>query len=256
MRELTAWPAPEDYDRLARLVPRSHVERPRFVPQKREALRELGGYEQHVTRLRAVPTRPANWHDFFNMSVWAHFPAVRWALNELHVDATLGPKDPRNGRAPAQNMAAQFDESGMIVSSTSPSLLDDLRALRFKRVFWERRGELHETTRFWVVGHGTLESLLSPHLGLAVKAILLDVPGHPAERHDAGWGEALDARAAAIVRSWREVTTVLHPIPVLGIPGYCDRQSSEFYDDARYFRFQRRDARTAPDERSEPPSPA
>src|SRR6187402_1236083 len=107
------WPAPEEYDELAGQVPRApDVQLPRFVSQSREALQRVGGYEQHVAQLQAVPTRPGHWHDFFNMAVWAHFPKLRWALNSLHVDADLGPKDPRNGRAPEQNLAATFDEAG------------------------------------------------------------------------------------------------------------------------------------------------
>lgn len=243
---LSSWPEPEGYDALAALVARAPgVQLPRFVRQQRAALAEVGGYEQHVARLGAVPTRPAHWHDFFNMSVWAHFPRLRYALNALHVDAELGPKDPRNGRAPQQNVAAQFDESGMVVTSTSPSLLDDLRALRFKRVFWERRAELLQTTRFWVIGHGTLESLLAPHWGLAVKAILLDVPAQFAQRAAGDEDEfrfEIDARVARVIHSWRAGTPVLDPIPVLGIPGYADNDRAEVYDDARYFRFQRRSA--------------
>lgn len=234
------WPEPEAYDALAATVPQAiGQELPRFVRQEREALASVGGYEPHVAERRAVPTRPRHWHDFFNMVVWAHFPAVRWALNELHVDKALGPVDPRNGRAPQQNVVAQLDESGMLVTSTSASLLDDLRALRFKRIFWERRAELLETTQFWLIGHGTLESLLAPHLGLACKAVLLEVPAGSAPHSDA-FRHDVDARAAQLIRSWRAGAPVLDPVPVLGIPGYADNGSGEFYDDARYFRFQRR----------------
>src|SRR4051812_32346332 len=172
---------PEEYDALRRLVPQAgDVELPRFVSQKRADVERAGGYEQHVARLAAVPTRPENWHDFFNMVVWAHFPKLRWALNALHVDPDVGPKDPRNGRAPAQNLAATFDESGMLVLSTSQSVLDDLRELKFRRVFWERRPELLATTRFWLVGHGLFESLIRPPQGLAARSVQLHVPALPA----------------------------------------------------------------------------
>jgi hypothetical protein len=121
---LTGCPEPEQYDALARQVPQAaDVELPSFVRESREAVRGAGGYEQHVARFKAVPTRPESWHDFFNMSVWAHFPKLRWALNALHVDPNVGPKDPRNGRAPAQNLAATFDESGLLVVSTSQRVL-------------------------------------------------------------------------------------------------------------------------------------
>jgi hypothetical protein len=239
------WPAPESYDHLASSVPRAgDAALPRFVTQRREELVRWGGYEQHVAALRAVPTRPRNWHDFFNMVVWAHFPKLRWALNALHVDPNAGQKDPRNGRAPAQNLAATFDESGLLVVSTSESLLADLRELRFKRFFWERRAELLATTLFWHVGHGTLESLLTPHPGLAAKALLFHVPQRPST------GEGLDAlrfeldeRAAAQVAGWRAALTVLDPVPILGIPGYWENEFPEFYDDSQHFRFERRSRR-------------
>ena len=239
---LTSWPAPETYDELAQRVAHGAVELPRFITQDREAVALNGGYEPHVARQRAVPTRACSWHDFFNMAVWAHFPRVRWALNSLHVDTTLGPVDPRNGRAPAQNVAAQLDESGIVVASSSPELLRELRALHFKRVFWERRAELSRTTRFFIVGHGTLESLLTPHLGLASKAVFLDLSRPPSAYAADELRQEVDERVAAIVESWRAAVPLLDPVPLLGIPGFADNGAPEFYDDTRYFRFARRAA--------------
>jgi Protein of unknown function (DUF3025) len=233
------WPTPEQYDALASQVPQARdVQLPHFMTENRAELRRLGGYEQHVAGLRAVPTRPGNWHDFFNMSVWAHFPKLRWALNALHVDADVGPKDPRNGRAPAQNLAATFDEAGMLVVSTSRDVLAELQALRFKRAFWERRAELLATTRFWVVGHGMLESLLTPHPGLATRSLLLHVPALPAPEGSAELRFELDALASARIQAWRVGRTVLDPVPLLAIPGYSDNDSADFYDDMRNIRFE------------------
>jgi hypothetical protein len=241
LERFALWPAPEDYDQLAAHVPRAtDVQLPRFVTESRDALRRFGGYEQHVAQLRTVPTRPGHFHDFFNMAVWAHFPKLRWALNELHVDPELGPKDPRNGRAPAQNLAATFDEAGMLVFSTSRSVLEELRALRFKRAFWERREELLSTTRFWIVGHGLLESLLVPHPGLAARSLLLHVPSLPSR--DQAAMDALrfeiDGMAATRIHSWRTGRTVLDPVPVLAIPGFSSNDSREFYEDMANVRFE------------------
>jgi len=236
---IAAWPEPEQYDELARQVPQARDARlPRFVAQDPAALRRVGGYEQHVAQLCAVPTRPGNWHDFFNMAVWAHFPKLRWALNSLHVDATAGPKDPRNGRAPAQNVAATFDEAGMLVVSSSRGVLEELQALHFKRAFWERRAELLATTRFWLVGHGMLESLLQPHSRLAARSLLLHVPGLPAGEPATDFRLELDALAAARIHAWRAARTVLDPIPLLAIPGYSDNDSADFYDDQRNVHFE------------------
>lgn len=256
----TGWPSPAEYDRLAGEAAPSAALRdaddeaaslPYFVPQELEQIERCGGYEQHVARLRTVPTRAQSWHDFFNMAVWAHFPRTRWALNELHVDRSLGPVDRRNGRAPQQNAAAQLDESGIVVASSSAELLAELRELCFKRVFWERRDELLATTRFWVIGHGSLESLLAPHLGLASKGVLLELERPPVTEQEAATEPAAEAAlrcsidrcVAALVRSWRDGAPQLAPVPLLGIPGYTDNAHGSFYDDARYFRFARRGAK-------------
>jgi len=234
-----AWPEPEQYGELARQVPQAtDVELPRFVSQSRDALRQAGGYEQHVAKWRAVPTRRGVWHDFFNMVVWAHFPKLRWALNSVHVDPTVGPKDPRNGRAPAQNLAASFDESGMLVLSTRRSVLEELRALRFKSVFWQQRTTLLETTRFWLVGHGALESLLARPQGLIARGLLLHVPSLPPAGDSAALRFEIDARVASAIHGWRSTRTVLDPIPLLGIPGYADNDAADFYDDLRNIRFE------------------
>jgi DUF3025 family protein len=251
----TSWPTPEQYDELAASVPcATHVQLPRFVSENHATLRRVGGYEQHVAQLRAVPTRPKHWHDFFNMAVWAHFPKLRWALNSLHSDPDLGPKDPRNGRAPAQNLAATFDEAGMLVLSTSREILEELRALRFKRAFWERRDELLSTTRFFVVGHGMLESLLAPHAGLAARSLQLEVPSLPSLARGQGASDALrfqiDTLLAARVHAWRSGRPVLDPVPVLAIPGFSDNDSQEFYQDMRNIRFEpvsRRPSERTPD---------
>jgi Protein of unknown function (DUF3025) len=242
LERFTDWPRPEQYDELAQLVPGrgspADTRLPRFVTESRDAVRRLGGYEQHVAQLSAVPTRPGSWHDLFNMAVWAHFPKLRWALNSLHVDPNVGPKDPRNGRAPAQNLAATFDEAGMLVVSESRSVLAELQALRFKRAFWDRRAELLETTRFWLVGHGMFESLLTPHPGLSARSLLLHVPALPAADDGERLRFYLDDLAAARVQAWRGVRTVLDPLPLLAIPGYADNDSLEFYEDIRNIRFE------------------
>ena len=240
LEDFTVWPTPEQYDELALQVPRAaDVQLPRFVRESREAVRQVGGYEQHVAQRRDVPTRPNHWHDFFNMAVWAHYPKLRWALNSLHVDPDVGPKDPRNGRAPAQNLAATFDEAGMLVVSTSRSVLEELRALRFKRAFWELREELLATTRFWVVGHGLLESLLVPHPGLSARSMLLHVPSLPSEQCPSDEPRfQIDRLAAARIRGFREGRTVLDPVPVLAIPGYSDNDCRAFYEDMQNVRFE------------------
>lgn len=238
VQQLSGWPAPEQYDELAAQVPHGpHTTLPCFVRQSRAAVVGAGGYECHVAQRRAVPTRPGSWHDFFNMAVWAHFPELRWALNSLHVEADVEERDPRNGRSPAQNLAASFDETGMIVVSRSRPLLEGLRALQFKRVFWEQRRELSESTRFWIVGHGLLESLLKPHPRLVARSLLLHVPDE-VRSMDHELMLRCDGRVAARVRDWRRARNVLDPIPVCAIPDFADNASADFYADPQRLPFE------------------
>lgn len=247
LQALDGWPTPESYAGLAGQVPQASDARlPGFVSENRELMRRMGGYEQHVARLGSVPTRPGNWHDFFNMVVWAHFPKLRWALNALHVDPKPGPVDPRNKRAPAQNLAATFDEAGMLVVSESRPILAELQALRFKHVFWERRAELLATTRFWLVGHGSLEALRHPHPGLAARSLLLHASELPPADDDTSRRFQLDALAAQRVSAWRQARSVLDPVPLLAIPGFCDNDAAAFYDDLRNIRFEPCSRRPAP----------
>ncbi len=239
VRHSSDWPPVEAYDELVSVVRGVAASwggpalTPRFVPFDRDAVREAGGYEAHVARCRAVPTRPKNWHDFFNMAAWAHFPRVRWALNGIHIRAVKAEADPRNGRTPAQNRAAHFDESGMVVVSSDASVLTELQGLQFKRVFWQRRETLARTTRFVLVGHGSMESLLTPHLGLAAKALLVHEPDI-GERTDR-MHEFVDELAAARIEEWPQRLEPLYPIPMLGIPGWYAKQCEALYDDTRYF---------------------
>ena len=243
LASLGAWPNPEAYDDIVRATAtevdggEQACERPRFVSHDRVAVAFRGGYEAYVAAERAVPTRPFHWHDFFNMAVWAHLPRLRWALNTIHTTAGPGQVDPRNGRTPQQNRAAHFDETGLLVMSQDPGVLNDLAELRFKRVFWERRRELSDSTRFLLCGHGSMEALLAPRVGLMSKALLVELGELPP--HDARGLRDIDRLLSERVQRWRVKPDTLHPVPLLGVPGYHAGQSSRFYDNARYFRARR-----------------
>jgi hypothetical protein len=253
LKQLTDWPAPERYDELARQVPSApNVALPRFVLESRDAVAAAGGYEQHVALRREVPTRAQSFHDFFNMCVWAHFPKLRWALNALHTGNGAALQDPRNGRTKAQNRAASLDETGILVLSRSPRVLAALRALHFRHAFWELREELLLTTRFWIIGHGLLESLLEPHPRLAARGLLIELPQLPVGGDAVHAFEtdelrfAVDALVAAHLETWRASPSVLDPIPVMAIPRFSDNARAAFYDEPSNLVFEPVSRRPAP----------
>ena len=245
--QLTSWPTPQDYNEIVRMTAEAlgsdgdRPHSPRFLKYAREPVRAAGGYEAYVAQERAVPTRPFHFHDFFNMAVWAHFPRWRWALNRLHTSADPGEVDPRNGRTPLQNHAAHFDETGMLVVSQDADVLTNLAELRFKRVFWERRCELQASTRFYLVGHGMLEAMRAPVVGLMAKAVFVRASSLPSST-SAGLSD-VDRLLADQVCRWPRERGVLHPVPLLGVPGFHAEQTSQFYDNPRYFRAQRSGSR-------------
>lgn len=208
-------------------------------------------YEERIRVRGEMPFREGDWHDLFNALAWAAYPATKAAINDAHYRAILEERA-RSGRpatGESRGHATQrgrtrdaltvFDENGAIVISSNASLLEDLRAFRWRRLFVERRDEVRNEMRFYVFGHALFEKALRPYLGLTAHALLLpvdqDLPSQPASRRV----EGIDALAAAAVHDMTAPRS-LAPLPLLGVPGWwADNERPDFYDNAEYFRRKR-----------------
>lgn len=214
------WPAIED------LNARMPASGPRFAVQDAALLADGLHYEARIAQGR-IATRPENWHDLFNAMVWMRHPALKRALNQQqcrHV-ATMGARE----RSPAQQALTQFDESGVIVQVSDPSLLD----------IWDRHewtALFHANAKRWqdggiavvaVVGHALMEQSLVPARLLVGKCVV--VPGG-----------SLDpvARVAASIAAGGILAapSELRPLPLAGIPGWHARQGEAFCAQTDYFR--------------------
>jgi Protein of unknown function (DUF3025) len=196
------------------------------------------GYEAQIFATGAVPTRPGNIHDLFNALVWLTFPLTKAALNERHVTAQRTATQSPN-RSPVQDALTLFDECGVIVASDRPDLLALIAAFQWKSLFWQRRDEVERHMKFFLFGHGLMEQLLNPYIGLMGKALLITV--------EPAWLQAapdvarrhIDANCRALIAS---AGTLSHgsdpvPLPVLGIPGWATENCDEaYYDNVQYFR--------------------
>ncbi|MCB9607151.1 MAG: DUF3025 domain-containing protein [Polyangiaceae bacterium] len=218
----------------------------RFVEQDEKAIKQAGGYDFFIRAERAVPSRPESWHDLFNALVWLHYPQLKLGIHQLQLEDFSRREQPGK-RTALGDVATQLDECGVLVLSSDPSLHDDLRELRWRQLFFERRAELLQNMRFLVVGHALLHALIEPYIGLMGRALLIDAP-------QASLATALSARC--FVDEWapselpRRVqrTRDLYPLPLLGIPDYVANDSAAFYDGLpEYFRARR----AAPMERGE-----
>jgi hypothetical protein len=93
--------------------------------------------------------------------------------------------------------------------------------------------------RFHLVGHSVLEKMLVPFVGITAKALLVAVEPDHFKRSLASQLASLDQVAADWLQDPANLasTRALHPLPVLGIPGWDRRNASpDFYDDTDYFR--------------------
>jgi hypothetical protein len=198
-------------------------------------------YEIRVYESAELEVRDRNWHDFFNVLVWLMFPRAKAALNARHYAAWSD--DSGNGRGTVRDALTLFDESGMVVLSAQPALLQLIRNFQWKSLFWEQRSVLHAGMRFLPFGHALCEKALLPYRGMTGHAVLLDVDAEWLAPGAAQLMPRVDRLLEALVADPQAMQTTrqLSPLPVLGVPGWCrENESADYYDDTRYFRPGRR----------------
>jgi Protein of unknown function (DUF3025) len=236
---------------LERCLTAADVRNARGMPlivREERALREYGesGYEPRILDHGVIAVRPDRWHDVFNVLVWRTFPRAKAALNERHcAELDRHPGGPYQ-RGALRDTLTLVDESGVIVAASDGSLLDALRGFRWKELFWSRRADLLRCLRVHVFGHALYEKLLRPYVGLTGHAIVFEVDQALIEGSVADRIRALDHRLAAVLRECAGLRSPrdLHPVPLLGVPGWHPGAAHEtFYDNRDYFRPGRRPRR-------------
>ncbi len=195
-------------------------------------------YEVRIFRAGEVPTRTESWHDLFNALAWLAFPRTKATLNRLHHDELVRRwGEPTRGTA--RDVLTLFDEGGVIVACAAPELARCLEGFEWRTLFWTRRREATALMRFFVFGHAILEHALAPYKGVTAKALIVELAREPLALPAPALVAALDERAAAHFARPEAIasTRTLHPLPVLGIPGWtAANEDPAFYDDASVFR--------------------
>jgi hypothetical protein len=196
------------------------------------------GYEAVVYREGRVPTRGGSWHDLFNALAWLAFPRTKAVLNRLHVEE-LERRRGEAQRGPVRDRLTVFDEGGLIVLCADPTLGALLAGFQWRALFVARRADVVRSMRFLVFGHAIHEKALSPYKGVTGKALLVPVEAADLERDHAALLALADARGAAYFAEPGALASMrsLHPLPVLGIPGWtAENEDAAFYDDPEVFR--------------------
>ena len=204
---------------------------------------QAGPYEERIYARAELAVRERNWHDFFNVLVWLTYPRAKAALNERHFlegeQRRASNAAGRGNRGRVRDALTTFDESGAIVTSPDAELLDDLRAFRWKALFWQKRRRVNAAMRFYVFGHALYEKALDPYVGVTAHACLLPVDRDFNAMTLESRLDRIDVLLAQRLHDARDFTTpqALAPLPLLGVPGWWPGNDDEtFYDDTRYFR--------------------
>jgi Protein of unknown function (DUF3025) len=201
------------------------------------------GYEAQIFSSGAVPTRADNVHDLFNALVWVSFPLSKAAINARHI-ASRHDRAERKNRGPVQDALTLFDESGVIVVSDRPQLLALIEDFSWKELFWRQREAVVRHMRFFLFGHGLMEQMLAPYIGVTGKALLMNVESAWLEGNTDALLQHIDAKSRDMIASPTYFVRGrdLFPLPLLGIPGWSQENEREsFYDNVDYFRRGRRE---------------
>ena len=214
----------------------------RFVPQAE--LPAGIAYEAHIGATGCVPTR-SNLHDFFNALVWLAYPQIKQQLNALQAAeiARLNAMrlDPDTASAPRgklRDATTIFDENAALFVTADASLAAALRAHQWQELFVARRTAFGAVCRVQLFGHALLEKLVAPYKAITAHAWVLVVEPEFLRLPEREQAAQLDR----VVSAQLEIgltTASFTPLPVLGVPGWCDVQDQDFYADRTVFRPER-----------------
>lgn len=144
--------------RVIEQVPKSR----RAKPRQRNAL-----YDVSVVN-GALPTRRRNWHDFFNVMMFAAFSRTKQLLHARHRDILENRLPVELQRIPGARTEEQdcltiLDEGGVVLA-TAPSAYDSVNELLELGHDGELRGLIvRGLVRPWLFGHAHLEHLAKHH---------------------------------------------------------------------------------------------
>ncbi|MFA6902578.1 MAG: DUF3025 domain-containing protein [Gallionellaceae bacterium] len=212
----------------------------RFVPQESGRLGFESQYEPRCYLTGEVQTRQENWHDLFNALVWLTFPRAKAAINARHYQALQhAAVETGSMRGKVRDMATLLDESGVIVVSANAGLIDLLYNFQWKELFWKNREKVSREMGFYIFGHGLYEKSLKPYVGMTGQGLVLQVDSEFFSRSLPEQTKFLDENLAVYLDNPQHClsTRELHPVPLLGIPGWAGENTREtYYDNTAYFR--------------------
>lgn len=242
LKDDTDFPSPQRLLNVASHLHRGLWPGPAFKAQSAFSEAETRYYEQIIFEDNVVPTREVNWHDFFNALIWIQFPRTKSLLNRLHMDdiSVYG----AHPRTPCRNRITHFDECGVVIAVpddqavSGTEMLERLAYHQWRSVLFNDRTRWGTILHPMIFGHANLEMLLNPFEGLTGKWLAVRVPSDFSERAAPAQWAAVDEALYHRLSNDPVFSQKghLHPLPLLGVPGWHDIQDENFYLNEKYFR--------------------
>lgn len=205
-----------------------------------------GSFEEHyaprIYKTGELQTRTENWHDFFQYLTWFMFPKTKALINSIHLpyaQQRIETTQELGRRSAIENMLSLFDEGGAVIVSSDATLLQLIRAFKWKELFWQRRNELQEKLVCITFGHAMYEKGLAPYIGMTANCILIETDQSFFQQANTQQLQWLDNKLVELFRAGDVLTKPkdLQPFPILGMPGWDDNNNNEaYYDNRNYFR--------------------
>jgi hypothetical protein len=189
-------------------------------------------YETVIAETGAVPTRTLGAgarHDLYNALVWLRFPQTKAVLNGLQA-AQINRHGVGARRGAVRDAVTLFDENAVVWLCDDPAPARALAAFDWSTLFRLLRDPDAPRVTTWVLGHALLEKLEAPFKAITAHALPLALAADTAP-------DDVDSALAARWRDSPPASTDFCPLPVMGLPGWCeDNDRPGFYDDTTVFR--------------------
>lgn len=198
-------------------------------------------YEAFIGSSGKVPTRD-NLHDFLNALIWLSFPAIKARLNALQAAelARAGTLSGSKPRGAARDAATIFDENAALLlvrdNAAGQALVTALRSHQWTEAFIGQRDVFGEDAEVRLFGHALLEKLVRPYKAITAHTLVISAPAFYFALDEDARRDWIDRQIDVDLAQHGSLVGRLTPLPVLGIPGWCDGQDRDFYADSAVFR--------------------